>query len=227
VRPRPSSAFCWGRAMADLLPAGDAQSIQRAVEVMLAGGVTAFPTDTVYGLGAHSGLDSAIETLYALKGRERQKAIALLLASVEEVQGVAVEVPDVAWGLAERFWPGPMTLVVRKAPGVSEVLAGGSDTVAVRVPAHAVTLQLISALGAPLAATSANLSGQSEAITAEEVRRVFGDRIKLILDGGPCPGGVASTVVDVTVHPALIRRRGPVGAEIEAYLSRSAQKGAR
>jgi L-threonylcarbamoyladenylate synthase len=134
---------------------------------------------------------------------------------------VAVEVPEVAWRLAERFWPGPLTMVVPKAAAVLDVLTAGGPCVAVRVPAHDAVLRLIAALRAPLAATSANLSGQREAVTADEVQAVFGAQLQLILNGGRCAGGVASTVVDVTVTPARIRRRGAVAQEVEAFLAGS------
>ncbi len=206
---------------APLLRVEAVESIQRAREVLLGGGVIALPTDTVYGLGAHSGVASAVEQLYALKFRDKGKAIPLLLAGVDDLRLVAVEVPEVAWRLAERFWPGPLTMVVPKAAGVLDVLTAGGPSVAVRVPAHNAVLKLIATLGAPLAATSANLSGQTEAVTANEVRAVFGARLQLILDGGRCPGGVASTVVDVTVTPPRIRRRGAAAQEVEAFLAQS------
>jgi L-threonylcarbamoyladenylate synthase len=202
-----------------LLSASDPKSITRVVAALRAGQVVAFPTDTVYGLGAHSGLAEAIEQLYQIKGREHQKAIPLLLARTEDVSAVARDVPDLAWRLAARFWPGPVTLVLLGAATLLDVLTAGAPTVAVRVPAHPLALRLISALGVPLATTSANLSGQPEAVTAQEVWAALGARVALVLDGGRCPGGVASTLVDVTTAPPTIRRRGALVAEVEAFLS--------
>ncbi len=209
--------------MSDLriLPAGALDSIKQAVHLLLAGGVVAFPTDTVYGLGAHGFIATGIGDLYALKRREREKAIALLIARLDDLAAVAAQVPEMAWRLAEQFWPGPLTLVVPKSPAVLDVLTAGGGTVAVRMPAHETALQLIRALDAPLAATSANLSGEPEAVTAKQVKAVFGSQLRIILDGGRCPGGVASTVVDMAVSPVLIRRRGPVANEVEAFLSRT------
>ncbi len=209
--------------MADLrvLPARAPDSIDQAVRLLRAGGVVAFPTDTVYGLGAHGFNATGIRELYMLKRREREKAIALLIARPDDLTTVAAHVPAVAWRLAEQFWPGPLTLVVPKASAALDVLTAGGDTVAVRMPAHEAALQLILSLDAPLAATSANLSGEPDAVTARQVKTVFGDQLRVILDGGRCPGGVASTVVDVTVSPVLIRRRGPVADEVEAFLSRT------
>jgi L-threonylcarbamoyladenylate synthase len=195
------------------------QAIRRAVAMLRRGGVVGFPTDTVYGLGAHSGIASAIEKLFQVKERERLKAIPLLIARTEDLSTVAVQVPDIAWRLAERFWPGPVTLVVPKGETVLDILTGGASSVAVRVPAHQVALQLIAALGTPLATTSANLSGQPEAATAEEAYEALRGRVRLLLDGGRCPGGVASTVVDVTTDPPSVRRRGAMVNEVEAFLS--------
>lgn len=203
-----------------VLPANEPNSVEQAVALLRAGQVIIFPTDTVYGLGAHGFMASAIEKLFALKGREPRKAIPLLLASIEDVTKVAVDIPPIALRLAERFWPGPLTIVLRKAAPVLDVLTAGGDSVAVRIPGHDIALQLITALGAPLAATSANLSGQPEAVTAEEAQAIFGNQVSLILDAGRCPGGVPSTVVDVTVFPPLIRRRGALADEVEAFLSR-------
>jgi len=202
-----------------ILPADRARSIERAVALLRAGGIVGLPTDTVYGLGAHASIATAIERLYEIKGRERQKAIPVLLARTEDVTSVVSAVPEVARRLAERFWPGPVTLVLPKAPTLLDVLTGGADSVAVRVPAHAVTRRLILALGAPLATTSANLSGQREATTAQEVRQALQDRVPLILDGGRCPGGVASTVIDCTTIPPRLLRRGALAAEVAAFLA--------
>jgi len=205
--------------MADVLKASDVNSVRRAVEVLRRGKVIAFPTDTVYGLGAHHLIASAVEELYAIKRRDRRKAIPLLIAGRKDLAEVASQVPEVAWRLAERFWPGPVTIVLPRAPGLLSVLTAGTDAVAVRMPDHGVALRLISMLGVPLAATSANLSGQTECVTAGEVTRVFGRCVELILDGGRCPGGMASTVVDVAADPPVILRRGALVSEVEAFLA--------
>ena len=200
------------------LPVDDPESIMEAASLLCAGRVIAFPTDTVYGLGAHGFVSRAVEQLYVLKGRNRQKAIALLIGDVADLTSVAASVPESAWRMAERFWPGPLTLILPKAPELLDVLTAGGPSIAVRVPAHAQALKLISTVGAALAVTSANRSGQKEAVTAEEVAVTFGDRVPLILDGGRCPGGMPSTVVDVTVSPARIRRRGARVSEVETFL---------
>jgi len=197
---------------AHIVPADDA-AIGHAVEVLLAGELVAFPTDTVYGVGAHGLQAEAVERLYQAKARPTDKPIAFLLASADDVQGVARDIPDAAWLLAQHFWPGGLSLVLSKRDVVPATVAAGGPSVAVRVPDHPVTQALILALGAPLAATSANLSGHPDAVTADQVLRELGDRVALILDGGRCPGGVPSTVVDLTASPPTILRRGAIPEE--------------
>jgi L-threonylcarbamoyladenylate synthase len=199
--------------MARILPAYEESSIVEAAQVLKRGGLVAFPTDTVYGLGAHGFVPQAVERLYVAKRRPRGKPIALLLASGEEICQVAQDVPSLAWELAERFWPGGLTLALPRSSAVPDVVCAGGDTVAVRVPDHPVTLALIRALGAPLAASSANLSGGTDPVTAEEVRAALGGALDLILDGGRCPGGVPSTVLDLTTEPPRLLRLGAISVE--------------
>ena len=204
---------------AQILPAGDPLSIQRAVEVLRAGGVIAFPTDTVYGVGAHGLLNDAVEKLYVVKGRPAEKAIPLLLAAAAEVDGVARDVSPAAWNLMQRFWPGALTIVLKKQAHLPPALSG-AETVAVRVPDHAVVRDLIRALGAPLAATSANRSGEPELLDAQAIGRVLGGMLDLILDGGRCAGGVPSTVVDASGETLRVLRAGAIPAEALASLPR-------
>ena len=195
------------------LPAEAPGAVDRAVDALRQGEVIAFPTDTVYGAGAHAFLPQAVARLYAVKGRPAGMAIPLLLPGVEAMAGVCVEIPGLAWEIAERFWPGALSLVLKRAPGVPDAVTAGGATVAVRVPDHALVRELCRRVGAPLAASSANRHGQPPPVTAGEVWAALGGSIPLILDGGPCPGGVASTVLDLTVSPPVIRRPGPVTAE--------------
>lgn len=192
------------------LPADSKTAIAQAAQILTSGGLVVFPTDTVYGVGAHALDATAIEGLYLAKERPRDKAIPVLLASAADLPLVAREISPVARRLAEAFWPGALTLVLPRQPTLPAVLTAGGDSVAVRVPDHPAGRALIAALGAPLAATSANLSGQSSPITAEEAAAQLGERIDLILDGGPCPGGAPSTVLDLTRDPPQVLRAGPV-----------------
>lgn len=198
---------------ARILPAHEETSLEEASRVLKGGGLAAFPTDTVYGVGAHGFMPRAVERLYEAKERPRGKPIALLLASSEEACTVARDLPSTFWLLVKEFWPGGLTLVLPRGPAVPDVVSAGGDTVALRVPDHPVARTLIRAVGAPLAASSANLSGQPDPVTAQEVQRALGEAIDLILDGGRCPGGVPSTVLDLTTEPPRVLRLGAISVE--------------
>jgi L-threonylcarbamoyladenylate synthase len=171
----------------------------------------AFPTDTVYGVGALVSDAQAIARLYEVKGRGSEKAIPILLSDPAELDQVAFEVGEMARRLAARFWPGPLTLVVPKRPSLPEALSA-QPTVGVRMPDHSVALALMRQTG-PLAVTSANISGAASSVTAEEVLAQLGGRIPLILDGGRTPGGISSTVVDCTGLEPRILRVGPISLQ--------------
>ncbi|MDP2726795.1 MAG: L-threonylcarbamoyladenylate synthase [Dehalococcoidia bacterium] len=172
-----------------------------------------FPTDTVYGLGAHCYIESAVRQIYRIKGRPANKPIALLLADPQDVLTVAREVPDVAWRLIEQFFPGALTLVLPKDPAVPYWITAGGEGVAVRVPDHPFARSLIRGLGVPLATTSANLAGHPAPVTAQDAYAQLGAMITLVLDGGPCPGGRESTVLDLTGPDPLLLREGAIPRE--------------
>jgi L-threonylcarbamoyladenylate synthase len=174
------------------------------------GEIVAFPTDTVYGLGAHAFRPDAIARLYALKRRPSGLAIPLLLSGEEMLEVVCEHIPGEASLLAEQFWPGGLSLVLTASETIQGILTAGGPTVAVRVPAHHDVRQLCRLLGSPLAATSANLHGEPESRTADDVLLSFAGRIPYLLDGGACRGGIASTVIDLTRQPARVLREGPV-----------------
>lgn len=196
-----------------LLPAGDPRAAALAVDLLAGGEPVAFPTDTVYGVGAHALLPGAVERLFLVKERPGRLAIPLLLADVDSISAVCVGVPDAAWELARRFWPGALSLVLRRSPLVPDIVTSGGCTVAVRVPDHALVREICSRLGAPLAATSANIHGWPDPLTASAAFGSLGGRIPLILDGGTSPGGMPSTLLDLTVAPPVILRAGPITAE--------------
>ncbi len=181
------------------------------------GGLVAFPTDTVYGLGAMIRNSRSIEALYHTKERDKGKAIPVLLGDHSELESVAVKISATARRLAERFWPGPLTLVILRHPVLPEILSA-DPTIGVRMPDHPVALGLLRRTG-PLAVTSANLSGHSSASTAQEVKQQLNGRIQLIIDGGRTPGGSPSTVVDCTGPKLTILRHGPLSLqELETAL---------
>ena len=198
----------------------DEAVLEEAARCLKDGGLVAFPTDTLYGLAAVASQERAVKRLFEAKERRRDRPLPVLIASAADVDSVAVEVSPVARRLMEAFWPGGLTLVLRRHPGFHSPALAGGDTVAVRVPAHPVALELLRRVGEPLTGTSANLSGRPGPRTAEEVRHQLGDRVDLVVDGGPCPGGVESTVVDCTVDPPRVLREGAVPAErVAAALS--------
>jgi L-threonylcarbamoyladenylate synthase len=181
-------------------------AIARAAAVLRAGGVVAFPTETVYGLGADALDERSVRKIFEAKGRPANNPVIVHVADTAEARRLATAWPAVAARLAERFWPGPLTLVLPKADCVPATTTAGGPTVALRVPAHPVARALIEASGRPLAAPSANLSTRVSATRAEHVLAGLAGRIEMVLDGGPTPGGLESTVVDVsTPTPRLLR----------------------
>lgn len=191
-----------------LLPASHEDTIPQALQILKRGGLVAFPTDTVYGVGALVYDAVAVESIYAAKDRPVEKAIPVLIWGPEDLDKVAADVPPIAAKLAARFWPGPLTLVVPKHPNLPDVVSA-VPTVGVRVPDHPVARALLHAAG-PMAVTSANLSGEASPKTVQEVSLQLNGRIPLILDGGETPGGVPSTVVNCVGTEPVILREGPV-----------------
>ena len=192
-------------------PLRDAE-IDEAVEVLRNGGVAAIPTDTVYGLAAH-GLDpAAVARVFEAKGRPPGMALPLLLSDVHDLPLCCVDVPASARWLADAFWPGSLTLVLRRTDAVPDTVTAGGDTVAVRVPDHPVPREVARRLGSPITGTSANRSGLPPATTAAEVRDQLGGRVDYVLDGGPARSGVPSTVLDLTGPEPVIVRPGAVSA---------------
>ena len=187
------------------------QSISRAVEIVQSGGVIAFPTDTVYGIGVSAFNEMAIEKLYQVKGRSYQKAIPILVSDQEELTRITPPLDQNVKAIIQRFWPGAITLIIPLLKGMPENLSP-TQTVGVRIPDFKLTRELLSHTG-PLAATSANISGGESTLTAEEVAENLGGMIDLILDGGKTPGGVPSTVLDCTQAELIILREGPISLD--------------
>ena len=197
-----------------ILPVGDPQSLALAGVLLGQGAVIAFPTDTVYGLGCTYAQPGAVEQLYTIKQRPLSMAIPLLVASQDQVEHLAADLNDTFRTLAAHFWPGELTLVVHRHPSIPDIITAGGDTVALRMPNHAGARKLCRMAGGALAATSANLSGEPAGTTAEEVSHSLAGRIPLILDGGRCPGGVASTIIDCIAQPPRILRLGNLKLDV-------------
>jgi len=196
-----------------LLQANTPGAVEEAASLILAGGLVAFPTDTVYGVGSSIADEQAIERLFEAKERPLDKGIPILLADAQDMDLVAVRLPEVARGFMARFWPGPLTIIVPRRPELPAILAPG-DSLAVRVPDHPLARRFIRAAGGAVAATSANLSGQPPAQDAAEALAALEGRIAAVLDGGPVRVGQASTIVDCTVSPPRIVRQGPIPASV-------------
>ena len=195
----------------EILSARSPDSFQKILRVLNAGGLVAFPTDTVYGLGSLAFNGEAVGSIYIAKDRPAEKAIPILISDAEAIDKVASYIPDMAIKLAAHFWPGPLTLVVPKKQTLPMAVSS-SETVGVRVPDNAIARNLLRSAG-PMAVTSANISGGKNPTTAEEVFDQLKGRIDLILDGGKTVGGVASTLVDCTQKEPIILREGPISLE--------------
>lgn len=200
---------------------------QRAVDLLLAGELVAIPTETVYGLGADAANPAAVAKIFAAKGRPADHPLIVHLAGHDAVDHWAEQVPPVAWGLMETFWPGPLTLILKKQAWVPDAVTGGQDTVGLRVPGHPVALELLRRFArakgehAGIAAPSANRFGRISPTTVEHVAEELGERVPLILDGGPCKVGIESTIIDCSRGEPVVLRPGHISPlHLEAVLGR-------
>jgi L-threonylcarbamoyladenylate synthase len=186
--------------------------IRDAVAILRRGGLVAFPTETVYGLGADASNPAAVARIYEVKGRPAGHPVIVHIGDIGQLDRWAREIPDAATKLAARFWPGPLTLVLRRTPGVADRLTGGQDTIGLRIPGHPVALQLLREFGGGIAAPSANRFGRISPTTAEHVRGDLGSEVDLILDGGTCEIGIESTIVDLSRGRPVLLRPGRIDA---------------
>jgi L-threonylcarbamoyladenylate synthase len=195
--------------------------IDRAVDLLRRGGVVALPTETVYGLAANAEDELAVRRVFAIKGRPATHPLIVHIPGAEHLAAWAREVPDAARRLAEAFWPGPLTVVLRRTSRATDAVTGGQDTVALRVPNHPMALEVLRKLGGGIAAPSANRFGRVSPTTAEHVARDLAGDVDLVLDGGPCTVGVESTIVDLSSgEPAILRPGGLAAEEVERVLGR-------
>ena len=197
----------------------DTQHVDEAAKILRTGGLVAFPTETVYGLGADARNRKAVEKIFAAKGRPADHPVIVHLPSSDALAAWATEVPEAAYRLAEAFWPGPLTLILKRSEDVPDAVTGGQDTVGLRVPGHPLALALLRAFGGGVAAPSANRFGRVSPTRAEHVRAELGGAVELILDGGPCEVGLESTILDLSAGaPRLLRPGGVTVARLEAVL---------
>jgi L-threonylcarbamoyladenylate synthase len=196
--------------MPENLPEQLQQQIEEGAKILKRGGIIAFPTDTVYCLGASIFDEKAVRRVFEVKQRPFNMALPVIMTDVTQIKDVGVSLPEIATRLAQNFWPGALTLVIYKSKKVSDIVTANKNTIAVRVPDHPIPIAIINRLGVPLVGTSANVHGKPSPVTAAEVRSQLDDKVDLIIDGGRCPGGEASTIVDVTGEEPVILREGPI-----------------
>jgi L-threonylcarbamoyladenylate synthase len=200
------------RVKTRLITTDNINALKLAAEELKQGRLVAFPTDTVYGAGCLAFDEAAVVRLYEVKQRRRDKPIPILVTGPEQLKLLAREVTPLAERLIERFWPGALTLILKRRPELPDAICAGGDTIAVRMPGHVLTLALIQEVGSPLATTSANRSGHPSPLDAQQTLMNLNGRIDIILDAGPCPGGIDSTVVDATGEVAKVLRETAIPA---------------
>ena len=187
--------------------------ITEAVAILKGGGVIAFPTETFYGLGADAGNERSIKQIFGIKGRDFRNPIPLIIGKKEDLSGLVEDIPALAETLMTRFWPGPLTLVFRASGRVNPRLTAGTGKIGIRLSSNPVATALAGALGGPITATSANLSGKKECSSAGDVLDQLGGRLHGVIDGGLTAGGLGSTILDVTCDPPRILRQGAISAD--------------
>ena len=192
------------------LPADILAEVKKCAAVIREGGIAAYPTDTVYGLGADVYKDGAVRKIFTVKQRTLNLPLPILIADISQLNELAADIPPLAMKLIAKFWPGALTIVFKASPAFNSLALAGSSKVAARMPDHAITLRLIREARCPIVGTSANLHNLPAVLTATEVREQLGNAVDFILDAGACPGGIESTIVDVTLDPPAILRTGAI-----------------
>ena len=200
-------------------PGTSSKAIETIQSVLNSGGVIAFPTDTFYGLGADPFNSDALSKIFRIKQRPADKPLLVLIHSLDQLADLTQEATDNARTLVENFWPGPLTLIFKAAPGLPDALTAGTGTIGIRLPDHPFTHRLLETLDRPLTAPSANISNAEELNTAQQVENTLGEKLDLIVDGGPAPGGKPSTVLDTTTEPPTLLREGALSrSDLESVL---------
>ncbi len=192
--------------------------IDKGIAILKKGGVIAFPTDTVYCLGARYDCDAALERIYEIKQRPRNLALPVMVANKQQITEVVDYVPSIAVPFIDKYMPGAITLIMPRNKSVSDIISNGKETLAVRIPEHQMTIDIITGIETPLVGTSANTSGEPSNITAKNVISQIGDKVDLVIDDGKCPVGIVSTIIDVTGDYPVILREGAISRkELEKF----------
>ncbi|HUV14492.1 MAG TPA: L-threonylcarbamoyladenylate synthase [Acidobacteriota bacterium] len=195
--------------------------IERAAEVVRRGGVLLYPSDTIYGLGCNPFCESAVRRILEIKKRSGEKGLLVLVPSQDWLERLARDVDSALLGICDRFWPGPLTILLKARPELSRELTGGEGTIGIRQPANPVLQEWMERIPGPVVSTSANLSGTEVITSASELKELFGSLVDLFIQSSEPVSGTPSTVVDLTCTPPKILRQGPLGRQVERYLARS------
>jgi L-threonylcarbamoyladenylate synthase len=188
----------------------DGRAMAEAIGILKSGGVIAFPTETFYGIGADAGNEKAVERIFLIKGRDFKNPIPVIIGNMTDIEKLVSTMPETGRRLMEKYWPGPLTLVFRASAEVSLKITAGTGKIGIRLSSNILATEFARGLSGALTATSANLSGQRESSSAHEVVENLGESVDAVVDGGRTPGGQGSTIVDVTVDPAVVLREGVI-----------------
>jgi len=202
----------------------NASRIAKAVEILKAGGIIAYPTETFYGLGVDGSNDEAIKKIFRIKGRKFKNPISIIIGNEKDLIRSVEEIPEYSHKLIKNFWPGALTIVFKASPTVSPLLTARTGRIGVRISSHPIAAALAKALSRPITATSANISGAAECTTAEEVIQSIGRELDAVIDGGPTPGIAGSTLIDVSVFPPVILREGIIPVSFIQEVMQSGKK---
>ena len=195
--------------------------LKKAKEIILSGGVVAFPTESFYGLAVNAKDEAAIQRLFAIKERRKEHPLLILIPSLETLDRYAVHVPEIAHQLIKEFWPGGLTIIFQAGPNISPLITAGTGKIGIRLSSHPIATALARTAGVPITGTSANISGRPACRNVGDVFQSLGRGVDLILDGGQTKGGTGSTILDITVEPPLVLREGMVGHErLKKFISR-------
>ncbi|MCX6013664.1 MAG: L-threonylcarbamoyladenylate synthase [Chloroflexi bacterium] len=189
------------------------QEIKKAAQILKNGGVVVFPTDTVFCMGASAVIDSAVKKIFSIKQRSLDKALPILISEKDDLKNIAEPIPDIVWCLGDKFWPGGLTIVLRMKKSFKTFAAAGKETIAVRIPNHYIPISIIKELGSPVTGTSANITGTGSITKVNDVHKQLDNKVDLIIDGD-CPGGIESTIIDLSVDEPQVLRYGAIPVEV-------------
>ena len=198
------------------------KDIEEVALTLQNGGLVIFPTETLYGLACLASNEKALKKIFSVKNRAPVKPLPVMVSSISEISGLVSEFPEKGKILAKRFWPGPLTLIMKSSPSLSPIITSGGNTVGIRIPDHQFTLRLLKQVGEPMAVTSANISEEENILLISDIIRHFEKKVDIIVDGGPLNYGIQSTVVDITKDNPVVLRKGKISEQEIGFVTRNA-----